>query len=189
MIYPLTGKYAIQNFLKIFEACISDFRHQKFREWRLVQRCQGNNRAAEDNNKDGLSEPSSTLNSSGPGSNHAKRKFSYVKFAENEGRMFSALKYRELWIESFFIQSLVWAFATLFKEEQRNNFLDHIKSKIFSNQPPAVGNSLRIDQRSRQTGQSASASTPHINIPPKSSMIHIEENPGDKSAGLRPDLS
>lgn len=30
--------------------------------------------------------------------------------------MRSALKYRELWMESFFIQSLVLAFATLFEE-------------------------------------------------------------------------
>ena len=39
MLFPVTGKFAVQNFLRLFESCISDFRHHRFGEWRLVQRC------------------------------------------------------------------------------------------------------------------------------------------------------
>lgn len=49
--------------------------------------------------------------------------------------MHNALKYRELWMESFFIQSLILAFATLFEEGQRVRFLNDIKSKILSALP------------------------------------------------------
>jgi len=48
MLYPLTEKNAVQNFLKFFEACIGDFRHQKFKEWRIVQRSQAGTRTVED---------------------------------------------------------------------------------------------------------------------------------------------
>ena len=48
MLYPLTEKHAVQNFLKFFEACIGDFRHQKFRDWRVVQRSQAGTRTVDE---------------------------------------------------------------------------------------------------------------------------------------------
>lgn len=36
MIYPVTGKFAIQNFLKYFDSCLGDYRNSKFAEWKYV---------------------------------------------------------------------------------------------------------------------------------------------------------
>jgi len=43
------------------------------------------------------------------------------------------LKFREIWIEGFFIQSLLWAFSTLLKKEHRDRYAEHIKEKILKN--------------------------------------------------------
>lgn len=117
MIYPLKEKNAVQNFLKMFEACIGDFRHPKFKEWRIVQKILGNNKNFEEVNDGEATERSSGQRSSayaqGPGNT---RKQSFYKFAESDARMQHALRNRERWIECFFIQSLVWAYASILKE-------------------------------------------------------------------------
>ena len=64
MIYPLTDKNAAQNFLKFFESCIGDFRHGKFKEWRIVQKILNTQRNVEENADGNISERSHTQKSS-----------------------------------------------------------------------------------------------------------------------------
>jgi hypothetical protein len=59
-----------------------------------------------------------------------RKRFSYFKFAECENRMINAIILREYWIDCFFIQSLIWAFATLFKGSHCLKFADMLKKKI-----------------------------------------------------------
>lgn len=56
MIYPVTPKYAVMNFLKYFEACIADYRHEKFSDWKTVQRLQEQAADKKDQNADGIPE-------------------------------------------------------------------------------------------------------------------------------------
>ena len=37
MIYPITLKQAVQNFLKHFEACIRDYRNSKYTDWEFIK--------------------------------------------------------------------------------------------------------------------------------------------------------
>ena len=58
MIYPVTPKHAILNFLKYFEACIADYRHEKFSDWKTIQRLQEQVAEKKDQNVDGIPESS-----------------------------------------------------------------------------------------------------------------------------------
>jgi hypothetical protein len=44
------------NFLKYFEACIADYRHEKFNDWKTVQRLQEQAADKKDQNADGIPE-------------------------------------------------------------------------------------------------------------------------------------
>jgi len=46
LIYNMTAKHAVENFLKIFELCIRDFREPKFKEWRTIAKALTGARAA-----------------------------------------------------------------------------------------------------------------------------------------------
>lgn len=58
---------------------------------------------------------------------------SYFTFAENDARMTNAIKFRERWLECFFIQSLIWAFGTILKENHRKEFIKFITKSILKN--------------------------------------------------------
>lgn len=47
--------------------------------------------------------------------------------------MINSLRGRDQWIEAFFVQSLIWAFATLFKDKTRRKFIDHVQRKVIKN--------------------------------------------------------
>jgi len=61
------------------------------------------------------------------------RKHSHFSFADNDQRVQNSLKFRAIWIEAFFIQSLLWAFSTLLKKGHRERYAEHIKEKILKN--------------------------------------------------------
>ena len=62
-----------------------------------------------------------------------RRKHSHFSFADNDQRVQNSLKFRDIWIEAFFIQSLLWAFSTLLRKEHRDRYAEHIKEKILRN--------------------------------------------------------
>lgn len=62
-----------------------------------------------------------------------KRQHSFFRFATCPQRFVNSLAHRELWLESFFLQSLVWSMSTLLREEQRALFVDFLKEKISKN--------------------------------------------------------
>lgn len=130
LIYRMTAKNAVLNFLKVFELCIGDYRDPKFEEWRTIEKAL---RATKSDNE--------TAERPGPGqtapmhadstaSAQVKRESSFFRFADDAERTRSAIRHREQWLECFFIQSLVQAFCTLFKEEHRPAFLDFITQKV-----------------------------------------------------------
>lgn len=47
--------------------------------------------------------------------------------------MTNAIKFRERWLECFFIQSLIWAFGTILKENHRKEFIKFITKSILKN--------------------------------------------------------
>ena len=63
----------------------------------------------------------------------ATNKASYFAFAESDERMRLALLFRDRWLECFFIQSMVWAFGSLLKDDLKKKLLKHLYKKVMRN--------------------------------------------------------
>ena len=58
----------------------------------------------------------------------AKVKPPDYRWAEEDNLFEDSLKYKKLWIDSFFVYALVWAFGSLLTLESKNEFDKYIKS-------------------------------------------------------------
>jgi dynein heavy chain len=98
MLYPITQKFALQNFLQYFEAYIADYRSPRFGTWKTVKSAL-EARTEEERNEDGISLP--YLRKMHKAKYH--HTVSYYEFSESDQRMRNAIIFRDRWVECFFI--------------------------------------------------------------------------------------
>jgi hypothetical protein len=123
LLYPASQKFAVLNFLKLFEGFIADYRSDKFKNWAFVKNAY-DMKITEEVNDEGISIP------------YIQRQFKYKKthktcfyqFSILDNRLFNSLVFKERFIESFFIQSMIWGFGSLMKNPQP--FRSHVLKKV-----------------------------------------------------------
>jgi hypothetical protein len=60
-------------------------------------------------------------------------KKSYFGFVDNNKRTPNSIKFREIWFENFFIQSLIWTFNNLFVKDVQRRFINMVNDKVYKN--------------------------------------------------------
>ena len=119
LMYPCSHKWLVLNFTRLFDALIRDYHNEKY----------NNINQNAFNVFDGQKEAGSSK-----AANFEKnKKTPLVSFADIESRYLNSINYKNLWIEAFFVFSLVWSFGYMLKPHLLKDFNRIIKKKIIGN--------------------------------------------------------
>ena len=117
MIYSCSHKWLILNFTRLFDSLIKDY-------YREIYNTNQNNFSLFDEQKENKAQINKFDKSKKP---------SLVSFADIESRYLNSINFKNLWIEAFFIFSMVWGFGCVLKPHVLKEFNRIIKKKITGN--------------------------------------------------------
>lgn len=119
MIYPCSQKWLLLNFTRLFDSLIFDYHNDKYNNVNQMAF------SAFDGDKDNPANKSSKF--------EQNKKVPMTCFADIESRYLNSVNYKNLWIEAFFIFSLVWTFGYILKPHVLKEFNRIVKKKIIGN--------------------------------------------------------
>jgi hypothetical protein len=166
MLYVCSHKWLMLNFTRIFDSLIHDYHDEKYNV--NAQ----NSYTLFEGKTEGLKTGKS---------GYKNQKVPLISFVDIESRYQNSVRYKNIWIEAFFIFSLVWSFGYILKPHMLKEFNRLIKRKIVGNKDELstiaqIKNKLRNKHKKEYMIFTAAPNFQKLNRPPVFLLPFPEEN-------------